>query len=112
METARTIKPTDATTEEAYRALAAFKFRNKQAQKVVCNLSGGEKVRAGLACMLLSKTPPQLIILDEPTNHLDIKSIECIESALREFEGAAIVISHDSSFLDNIGVNRTIDFSN
>ncbi len=101
----------DATTEEAHRALAAFKFRNKQAKKIVSNLSGGQKVRAGLACMLLSKTPPQLIILDEPTNHLDIKSIECIESALRDYEGAVIVITHDNSFLENIGVNRTINFS-
>lgn len=94
----------EITTRDAYFALASFNFRNKDAEKIVSNLSGGERIRAGLAIRLLSKKPPQLILLDEPTNHLDIRSIEAIEEALRAYEGAMIVISHDQEFLENVGV--------
>ncbi len=93
---------------DAYSALAAFNFRNKEAEKITRHLSGGEKIRAGLACSLIAKTPPQLIILDEPTNHLDIRSIEHIESILNCFQGGMLVISHDSTFLKNIGVDKYI----
>ena len=63
---------------DAYSALATFKFRNKDAEKRVKNLSGGEKMRAGLAISLMLKYPPQLIILDEPTNHLPIFTGSCL----------------------------------
>lgn len=72
-------------------------------------LSGGEKMRAGLAISLSSKKPPQLIILDEPTNHLDLKSIEAIESILRDYQGAILAVSHDEIFLENIRITRTIE---
>ncbi len=93
---------------DAYSALAAFKFRNKEAEKYVKHLSGGEKIRAALAITLMTDTPPQLIILDEPTNHLDLESIEAIESALKHYQGALLVISHDEVFLENINVGRYI----
>ena len=92
----------ESTTEEAYRALAQFLFRNVAAEKLVKHLSGGERLRALLACILLSKTPPQLLILDEPTNHLDLSSIEKIEAILNLYRGALVVISHDEVFLENI----------
>ena len=97
-----------ATQQDAYAALASFQFRNSAALKKVSDLSGGERIRAGLAISLLSKTPPQLIILDEPTNHLDLRSIQAIESALSEYQGAMIVISHDEAFLKNINLSRSI----
>jgi ATPase subunit of ABC transporter with duplicated ATPase domains len=97
-----------ATEQDAYAALASFQFRNSAALKKVSGLSGGERIRAGLAISLLSKTPPQLIILDEPTNHLDLRSIQAIESALSEYQGAMIVISHDEAFLKNINISRSI----
>lgn len=99
----------DAKTFDAYTLLARFQFRNKYAEKKVCELSGGEKMRAGLAINLSSKTPPQLIILDEPTNHLDLRSIEAIESILSEYQGAILAVSHDEAFLSNIGITRTIE---
>lgn len=102
-----TINPL-ATLIEAYHALAQFMFRNKDAEKLAKHLSGGERVRAGLACVLLSKTPPQLLILDEPTNHLDVRSIECIEMALQSYQGGLLVISHDKVFLENIGVTKIV----
>lgn len=99
----------DAKENDAYRCLAQFLFRNTSAHKLVKNLSGGEKLRALLACVLMSKQPPQLLILDEPTNHLDLHSISSIESALKNYQGAMIVISHDQRFLENIDVTRHIN---
>lgn len=98
----------DAKENDAYQALAQFLFKNVSALKLVKHLSGGEKLRALLACILLSSQPPQLLILDEPTNHLDINSTMSIVSALENYQGAMIVISHDMNFLDSIGIERII----
>lgn len=93
---------------DARHNLAKFLFRNVAASKLVKHLSGGEKLRALLACILMSEHPPQLLILDEPTNHLDFDSITSIETALTQYKGGLIVISHDQVFLENIGVAKTI----
>jgi ATPase subunit of ABC transporter with duplicated ATPase domains len=99
---------------DARLSLAQFLFRNVSALKQIKNLSGGEKIRALLACVLMAKEPPQLLILDEPTNHLDLYSIASIESALKKYSGAMLVISHDQKFLSNIGIQRGVyaPFSN
>lgn len=97
-----------ATENDAYRCLAQFLFKNIATHKLVKTLSGGEKLRALLACVLMSTQPPQLLILDEPTNHLDLHSIHSIESALKNYQGAMIVISHDQRFLENSGVTRSV----
>ena len=97
---------------DAYAALAKFKFRNIAAEKLVKHLSGGERMRAGLAISLLCPTPPQLIILDEPTNHLDLKSICAIEQALSAYQGAILAVSHDEVFLENIGVDQKVSLIN
>lgn len=65
-------------------------------------------MRAGLACILSAARPPWLLLLDEPTNHLDLDSIAVLEGALREFDGALLVVSQDAAFLDAIGITRTI----
>jgi ATPase subunit of ABC transporter with duplicated ATPase domains len=97
------------TSENAARAaLARFLFRNVAADKQVASLSGGERLRAALACTLMAERPPQLLILDEPTNHLDLDSIEAIEAALRSYDGALLVVSHDRDFLEAIAVEREI----
>jgi ATPase subunit of ABC transporter with duplicated ATPase domains len=97
-----------ATLNDAHAALARFLFRNRDAEKRVADLSGGERLRAGLACVLSGETPPQLLILDEPTNHLDLDSIGAVEAALRGYDGALLVVSHDRDFLAAIGVEREI----
>ncbi len=97
-----------ATRNDAQAALARFLFRNTAAEKTVGSLSGGERLRAAMACVLMSATPPQLLVLDEPTNHLDLDSITAVEAALASYDGALLVVSHDREFLANIGVEREI----
>jgi len=98
----------ELTDNEARAALARFAFRNVEADRTIAQLSGGEALRAGLACVLSARPVPQLLLLDEPTNHLDMASIEVIESALRAYDGAIFVISHDRAFLEAIGTTREI----
>jgi ATPase subunit of ABC transporter with duplicated ATPase domains len=106
----RRINPTAG--ENACRAaLARFMFRADAALQVVSSLSGGQLLRAGLACVLGGPAPPSLLILDEPTNHLDIDSIEAVEAGLRAYDGALLVVSHDESFLKAIAVSRRLDLA-
>ena len=104
----RHINP-EADENAGRAALARFMFRADAALQVVGSLSGGQLLRAGLACVLGGKSPPPLLILDEPTNHLDIESIEAVEAGLRAYDGALLVVSHDRSFLDAIGITRRIE---
>jgi ATPase subunit of ABC transporter with duplicated ATPase domains len=71
-------------------------------------LSGGERLRAGMACVFARSEPPWMLILDEPTNHLDLTSVEELEHALQAFDGALVAVSHEQAFLHNIGIEREI----
>ncbi|WP_417582454.1 ABC-F family ATP-binding cassette domain-containing protein [Pelagibacterium sp.] len=96
-------------SENACRsALARFRFKADEALKPTVALSGGETLRAGLASILGSTTPPQMLVLDEPTNHLDLDSIEAVEAGLRGYDGALLVVSHDRPFLDAIAITREV----
>ena len=97
------------TPNEAHAALARFLFRNAAAQRTVGSLSGGERLRAALACVMTGARPPQLLILDEPTNHLDLDSIAAVETALAGWDGALVVVSHDADFLTALGVERRVE---
>ena len=107
VENFRRLNPT-ASVNDAHAALARFLFRNTAAHQVAGTLSGGERLRAALACVLCAATPPQLLILDEPTNHLDLSSIEAVEAALAGYDGALLVVSHDEDFLEAISIERRI----
>ncbi|MEZ5960098.1 MAG: ABC-F family ATP-binding cassette domain-containing protein [Hyphomonadaceae bacterium] len=89
-------------------ALARFMFRADAGLQIVGTLSGGQMLRAGLACVLGGAQPPPFLILDEPTNHLDIDSIEAVEAGLRAYDGALLVVSHDETFLKAIGITRRL----
>jgi ATPase subunit of ABC transporter with duplicated ATPase domains len=98
--------------ENACRAaLARFMFRADAALQVVSSLSGGQLLRAGLACALGGPRPPPLLVLDEPTNHLDIESIEAVEAGLRAYDGALLVASHDEAFLQAVGISRRLELA-
>ena len=107
LDNLRRLNP-ELTANEAHAALARFAFRNRAALKIAGTLSGGERLRAGMACVFARPQPPFLLLLDEPTNHLDIASIEELENALKKFDGALITISHDQAFLRAIGIEREI----
>ncbi|MGZ9811763.1 ABC-F family ATP-binding cassette domain-containing protein [Pseudoroseicyclus sp. H15] len=98
----------DLSETEAHALLARFGFRNVTAQKPVRALSGGERLRLGLALALGAPELPQLLILDEPTNHLDLETTELLEAALADYAGALLVVSHDRDFLDAIGIDREL----
>jgi len=71
-------------------------------------LSGGERMRLLLCCLTISNQAPDIIVLDEPTNNLDIQNIEILTSAINEYRGTLIVVSHDLQFLEEINIEREI----
>jgi ATPase subunit of ABC transporter with duplicated ATPase domains len=88
--------------------LAQFLFRGDHIHLPVAALSGGERLRATLVCVLNAEPAPQLLLLDEPTNNLDLVSVGQLEAALNAYRGAFVVVSHDETFLDAIGVQRRL----
>jgi ATP-binding cassette subfamily F protein 3 len=87
--------------------LGSFMFSGEDVDKKIKVLSGGERARVALACLTLH--PVNLLILDEPTNHLDMISKDVLKSALLNYDGALIVVSHDRSFLADL-TRRTLEF--
>jgi energy-dependent translational throttle protein EttA len=83
--------------------LASFGFRGADQQKLVANLSGGERNRLHLAKLL--KSGGNVLLLDEPTNDLDVDTLRALEDALLDFAGCAVLISHDRWFLDRVSTH-------
>jgi ATP-binding cassette subfamily F protein 3 len=98
-------RATGLTPNKARALLGRFLFSGEEAEKPLAGLSGGERRRLSLAVLVNSGA--NVLILDEPTNHLDIESREALEDALRGFEGAVLLVSHDRALLDAVGT-RTV----
>jgi ATP-binding cassette, subfamily F, member 3 len=99
----------DMKEREVRDHLAKFQFYGDEIYKTISVLSGGEKMRLYLACIMLEE--PDCLILDEPTNHLDVPARDSIEKALSEFSGTIIAISHDRYFLTHC-INKILEISN
>jgi len=85
---------------EIRKLLGQFLFKGDSVKKKIRNLSGGEKARVSLCTFMLR--PANLLVLDEPTNHLDIPAKEMLEEALRHFDGAVLLVSHDRYFVSQV----------
>ncbi len=101
-------RATGLAPNKARALVGRFLFSGEDAEKPLEGLSGGERRRLSLA-ILMNGTPhpPNVLILDEPTNHLDLESREALEDALRSFQGALLLVSHDRALLDAVGT-RTV----
>lgn len=91
---------TELKYEGARSVLAQFDFYNDDIEKSVGKLSGGEKIRLKIACLLENKV--NTLIFDEPTNHIDIFTREILEEAMKKFKGTILFVSHDRYFINNI----------
>ncbi|WP_346239232.1 ribosomal protection-like ABC-F family protein [Niabella insulamsoli] len=88
--------------------LHRFLFTKNDWDKKCEVLSGGERMRLSLCCLTLDRKSPDLIVFDEPTNNLDIQNIEILTSAINQYQGTIIVVSHDEVFLEQINIQREI----
>lgn len=107
VEAFRRINPC-ATDNEARATLARFLFRNTAGEKRIEQFSGGERLRAGLACVTGGTQPARFLVLDEPTNHLDLDAVTAVEAALQACDGALLVVSHDVAFLEALDLDERI----
>ena len=89
--------------------LNRFLFTKDDWDKSCIALSGGERMRLLLCCLTINSKSPDIIVLDEPTNNLDIQNVEILTTAINEYQGTLIVVSHDETFLEQINIERTIE---
>ena len=94
---------------EARGRLALLGLDADLARAPCLRLSGGERVKAALACVVYARTPPDLLLLDEPGNHLDLEARETLERMLQQYRGGLVLVSHDRNLLENAGLEHRID---
>ncbi|MEE7305295.1 ATP-binding cassette domain-containing protein, partial [Escherichia coli O18:H14] len=88
--------------------LAQLQLGAEKVTLPLAELSGGERLKAALACVLWREAATQLLLLDEPTNHLDLASVQAIEAALADYPGALLVVSHDEAFLAGLKLTHEL----
>ncbi|MCA1811237.1 MAG: ATP-binding cassette domain-containing protein, partial [Halobacteriales archaeon] len=106
IEEARSLRDPPPPDEWTRGLLGRFQFSGDEVHKRVKELSGGERARLALAKFIVGRH--NLLVVDEPTNHLDIESQDIVATALREYEGTVVVVSHNRSFLDGITTKTAV----
>ena len=84
-------------------------FPRESWEKRCACLSGGERMRLALCCLMIGQDTPDLIIADEPTNNIDIENMDILSAVLNDFGGTLIVVSHDRAFVESLRTDRRID---
>jgi len=97
--------------DELTELLVHAQFNPATFDKKCTGLSGGERMKLSLSCLLVSNQAPDLLILDEPTNNLDVQSLEVLTLAVKNFGGTLLVISHDDYFIREIGIDYSISLT-
>lgn len=108
LEQAEYFNQTPIPNHELKTILTRFLFRKEIWDKKVASLSGGERMRLLLTYLSIMGKAPDLIVLDEPTNNLDLENVEILTSALQDYRGSLLVISHDQEFLKDLNVGKEI----
>lgn len=96
------------TESELRTRLAQLGLGAEQVNRPCAQLSGGERLKAAMACVFYAEQPAQLLLLDEPANHLDLVSLLALENRLNQYTGTLVVTSHDQKFLDAIGITHRL----
>ena len=99
------------TESELRTRLAQLGLGAEHVNRPCAQLSGGERLKAAMACVFYAEQPAQLLLLDEPVNHLDLASVQALESMLNQYPGTLVVTSHDEHFLDAIGITHRLSAS-
>ena len=89
--------------------LNRFLFAPDSWSKPCACLSGGERMKLLLCCLMISNSTPDIIIADEPTNNIDIENLNILARTLREYKGTLIVVSHDETFINDIDITDVIN---
>ena len=89
--------------------LSRFLFPVGTWDKNCSKLSGGEKMRLAICCLMVSNSTPDIFVLDEPTNNLDIRSVSIITAAIKDYNGTVLLVSHDLYFVKEIKINRFVE---
>ena len=108
LDNLRRVQP-DADEAQLRGQLALLGLDATHVMRPCASLSGGERLKAALACVLYASEPPGLLLLDEPGNHLDLAALEALEGLLRGWRGGLVVVSHDDDLLAGIGLDHRLD---
>ncbi|MDL2215114.1 ATP-binding cassette domain-containing protein [Dysgonomonas sp. OttesenSCG-928-M03] len=91
--------------------LNRFLFTYDTWDKSCSKLSGGEKMKLALCCLMVGANTPDMFILDEPTNNIDVQNIEILTATIRDYKGTVLLVSHDEYFINQVGIDYTIELS-
>lgn len=109
LEQAQSFNQANLEDHEIKTILNRFLFSADTWDKLCGKLSGGEKMKLALCCLMIGGNTPDMFILDEPTNNIDLQNIDILTQTIRDFQGTILVVSHDEYFIDQIGISSSID---